>query len=78
MWWKIVFIDECTIEYDPSPAGKKVSVPAGEELAQKNLKPSFKSGRNKYWSLYLYQQRQAIGAFVGEKTDRQGANLFTG
>jgi hypothetical protein len=44
MWWKIVFIDECTIEYDPCPARKKVRVRAGEELAEKNLKPSFKSG----------------------------------
>jgi hypothetical protein len=78
MWSKRVFIDECTIEYNPSPARKKVSVPAGEEQAQKNLKPSFKSGQNKYCSLHLYQQRHTIRAFVGEKTDRHGAKLITG
>ena len=44
-WWKTVFVDECTIEYDPCPAGKKVRVREGEELYEKNLKPSFKSGR---------------------------------
>ena len=40
-----MFIDECTVQYDPCPAGKKVRVRPGEELAEKNLKPSFKSGR---------------------------------
>jgi len=40
-----VFIDEATIEYDPSPVGKKVRVQLGEELYKKNLKPNFKSKR---------------------------------
>src|SRR5205807_6592080 len=37
-WWKVIFIDECTIEYNPCPAGKKVRVRYGEELAEKNLR----------------------------------------
>ena len=44
-WWKVVFVDECSIEYDPFPAGKRVRVREGEKLFEKNLKPSFKSGR---------------------------------
>ena len=35
-------IDEMTIEYDPCLAWKKVS---GDEVYEKNLKPSFKSRR---------------------------------
>ena len=40
-----MFIDEPTTEYYPSPAGKKVRMRPGEELCEKNLKPSFKSRR---------------------------------
>ena len=40
-----MFINEVTIEYDPSLAGKKVRVQPEEELCEKNLKPSFKLGR---------------------------------
>jgi transposase len=43
-WKWVVFVDEATIEYDPNPVGKKVRLRSGEELAEKNLKPSFKSG----------------------------------
>jgi len=44
-WNWVVFVDEATIIYDPNPAGRKVRVRPGEELEEKNLKPSFKSGR---------------------------------
>ena len=44
-WKWVVFVDEATIEYDPNPVGRKVRLRAGEELEEKNLKPSFKSGR---------------------------------
>ena len=44
-WKWVVFVDEATIEYDPNPVGRKVRLRVGEELAAKNLRPSFKSGR---------------------------------
>jgi len=44
-WNRVVFVDEATIVYDPNPTGRKVRVRPGEELEEKNLKPSFKSGR---------------------------------
>jgi transposase len=45
IWNWVVFVDEATIIYDPNPAGRKVRIRPGEELEEKNLKPSFKSGR---------------------------------
>jgi len=44
-WNWVVFVDKATIIYDPNPTGRKVRVRPGEELEEKNLKPSFKSGR---------------------------------
>ena len=44
-WKWVVFVDEATIEYDPNPVGRKVRLRPGEELEERNLKPSFKSGR---------------------------------
>jgi len=44
-WKWVVFVDEATIEYDPNLVCKKVRLRPGEELEEKNLKPSFKSGR---------------------------------
>jgi len=41
----VVFVDEATLIYDPNPAGRKVRVQPGEELEEKSLKASFKSGR---------------------------------
>jgi len=48
-WNWVVFVDEATIIYDPYPAGRKVRVRHGEELEEKNLKPSFKSGSTSIW-----------------------------
>ena len=44
-WKWVVCVDEATIEYDPNPGGRKVRLKVGEELEEKNLKPSSKSGR---------------------------------
>jgi len=44
-WNWVVFVDEATIIYDPNPAGRKVRVSPGEELEEKRLKHSLKSGR---------------------------------
>ena len=44
-WQNVVFVDESTIEYNPYPVGGRIRIRAGEELEEKNLKASFKSGR---------------------------------
>ena len=40
-----MFVDESTIEYNPYPVGGRIRICAGEELEEKNLQASFKSGR---------------------------------
>jgi hypothetical protein len=42
---KRVWTDESKIEYDPNPAGQKVRYKPGQQLNEKHLKPTFKSGR---------------------------------
>lgn len=44
-WGGVAFIDEATIVYNPSQARRKVRMRHGEELCEKNLLPSLKSGR---------------------------------
>ena len=55
-----MFVDECSIEDDPFPAGKRVRVREGEELFEKNLKPSFKSGRTTVSVLHVLQKGAAL------------------
>jgi transposase len=44
-WSRVFFFDESTIVYDPFHAGKRCCMRQSEELLEKNLRPSFKSGR---------------------------------
>ena len=44
-WRNVVFVYESTIEYNPYPVGGRIRVRASEELEEKNLQASFKSGR---------------------------------
>ena len=44
-WRNVVFVDGSTIEYDPYPVGGRIRIRVGEELEEKNLQASFKSGR---------------------------------
>ena len=47
-----------TIEYDPCPTGKKVHVLRGEEVSEKNLRPSFKSRRENV-EIFAYIARRS-------------------
>jgi hypothetical protein len=42
---KVVFIDEATIKYNQNPFGKKVHIHPGEELEDKNFKPTSKTSQ---------------------------------
>jgi hypothetical protein len=58
-WRKRVWTDECKIEYDPNPGGHKVRYHPGEQLNEKHLKPTFKSGRTmiQVWGAFQYGSR---------------------
>jgi transposase len=44
MWKRVVFLDECTIEYNPNSAGHQIRIREGAELEDHNLAPNYKSG----------------------------------
>lgn len=48
--------DKSKMEYDPNPAGQKVRYTPGQQLNEKHLKPTFKSGRTnlEVWCAFQY------------------------
>jgi len=53
-------VDEATIIYDPNPTDRKVRVRPGERLEEKDLKPSFKSGRTSIGVYAAIMKREGL------------------
>ncbi|PUU74265.1 hypothetical protein B9Z19DRAFT_944557, partial [Tuber borchii] len=45
-WWRrMVWLDECKVEFEGYRRGKRVRIKSGQEYSDQNLAPSFRSGR---------------------------------
>jgi hypothetical protein len=46
MWKRVVFLDECTIQYNPNPTGYQIRIQEGAEIEDRNLAANYQSGWN--------------------------------
>ena len=65
-WGRVVLIDEVTIEYDPSPTGKKVRMRHGEELCEE-FEAKFQVKEDQCWDFCMHSKREPHKIDFGEK-----------
>ena len=84
MWWRrMVWLDECKVEFEGYRRRQRVRIKAGHEFADQNLAPSFRSGRFGVgcWAAFTYGSRtplirirQRQPSERTSKSDRLGTN----
>lgn len=71
-WRKMIWLDEAKVEYTAHQPGRRIRIKPGQEFNDKNLAPSFQSGRVSVgcWAAYIHRKRTQL-VWVRQRTAKE-------